>query len=110
MLLNKMNTMATCSGFAKKNVRCRSGYSSHFSSLQPFASHPFYSLLSSIFECDVYSNLLIYLLFLYWHGETHARSCFPPPNFIFCFAKCAAEKLDRKFLISYTYKILYMRN
>src|SRR3990167_6657979 len=55
MLLNKMNTMATCSGFAKKKVRCRSGYSPHFFLLPTFASHPFYSLLSSILECDVYS-------------------------------------------------------
>jgi len=40
-----------------------------------------------------------------------ARPRFPipifplPPNFVFRFAKCAAEKFDRESLISYTYNI-----
>ena len=43
-------------------------------------------------------------------GRVSDYFCFPPLDFVFRFAKCAAEKFDRESLISYTYNISYMRN
>src|SRR3989344_2215665 len=34
---------------------------------------------------------------------------FSPPNFVFRFAKCAAEKFDREYLISFIYSVMKKR-